>query len=113
MFVAAPNDSFTGFHSVENRKWKTPNLPMAREDSRTSTQNTPMMMNMIDRDASPVSREKPRYTGKPAAFLRGFRAVYLGLLVNCLILGWVTKAMVSIISTSLGITDAKALALCV
>jgi SSS family solute:Na+ symporter len=54
-----------------------------------------------------------RYHGKPAAFLRGFRAVYLGLLMNCLILGWVTKAMVNIISTSLGITDAKALAICV
>ena len=34
-----------------------------------------------------------RYAGKPAAFLRGFRAIYLGLLMNCLILGWVTKAM--------------------
>jgi Na+/proline symporter len=54
-----------------------------------------------------------RYHGKPAAFLRGFRAVYLGLLMNCLILGWVTKAMVNIISTSLGISDAKALAICV
>ena len=53
-----------------------------------------------------------RYHGKPAAFLRGFRAVYLGLLMNCLILGWVTKAMVNIISTSLGISDAKALAIC-
>src|SRR6478672_697405 len=54
-----------------------------------------------------------RYSGKPAAFLRGFRAVYLGLLMNCLILGWVTKAMVNIISTSMGISDAKALAICV
>lgn len=54
-----------------------------------------------------------RYHGKPAAFLRGFRAVYLGLLMNCLILGWVTKAMVNIISTSLVISDAKALAICV
>jgi SSS family solute:Na+ symporter len=54
-----------------------------------------------------------RYHGKPAAFLRGFRAVYLGLLMNCLILGWVTKAMVNIISTALGVSDAKALALCV
>ena len=32
--------------------------------------------------------------GKPAAFLRGFKAVYLGLLMNCFILGWVTSAMV-------------------
>ena len=54
-----------------------------------------------------------RYAGKPAAFLRGFRAVYLGLLMNCLILGWVTKAMVNIISTSLGTSDAKALAICI
>ena len=54
-----------------------------------------------------------RYSGKPAAFLRGFRAVYLGLLMNCLILGWVTKAMVSIISTSMGISDFKALMICV
>ena len=54
-----------------------------------------------------------RYGGKPAAFLRGFRAVYLGLLMNCLILGWVTKAMVNIISTSLGMSDFKALMICV
>jgi SSS family solute:Na+ symporter len=43
-----------------------------------------------------------RYAGKPAAFLRGFRAVYLGLMMNCLILGWVTKAMISIVGTALG-----------
>ncbi len=42
-----------------------------------------------------------RYSGKPAAFLRGFRAVYLGLLMNCVILGWVTKAMTSIVATTL------------
>jgi Na+/proline symporter len=43
-----------------------------------------------------------RYSGKPAAFLRGFRAVYLGLLMNCVILGWVTKAMTSIVAITLG-----------
>lgn len=43
-----------------------------------------------------------RYAGKPAAFLRGFKAVYLGLFMNCLILGWVTNAMISIISVLLG-----------
>src|SRR5437763_12907596 len=43
-----------------------------------------------------------RYGGKPAAFLRGFRALYLGLFMNCFILGWVTKAMVSIITVLLG-----------
>jgi Na+/proline symporter len=54
-----------------------------------------------------------RYSGKPAAFLRGFRAVYLGLLMNCLILGWVTKAMTSIVATTLGVSDRNALAICV
>ena len=43
-----------------------------------------------------------RYSGKPAAFLRGFKAIYLGLIMNCLILGWVTNAMISIISVLLG-----------
>jgi len=54
-----------------------------------------------------------RYSGKPAAFLRGFRAVYLGLLMNCLILGWVTKAMTSIVAITLGVTEGRALAICV
>src|SRR3954464_13012676 len=54
-----------------------------------------------------------RYSGKPAAFLRGFRAIYLGLLMNCLILGWVTKAMVSIVSVTFQITEFKALLICV
>src|SRR2546422_6604725 len=54
-----------------------------------------------------------RYSGKPAAFLRGFRAVYLGLLMNCLILGWVTKAMTSIVAVTLGVSDHRALAICV
>jgi solute:Na+ symporter, SSS family len=54
-----------------------------------------------------------RYSGKPGAFLRGFRAVYLGLLVNCLILGWVTKAMTTIAAVVLGIGDRAALALCI
>src|SRR5216684_4159950 len=43
-----------------------------------------------------------RYGGKPAAFLRGFKAIYLGLFMNCFILGWVTKAMVNIIAVLLG-----------
>ena len=51
-----------------------------------------------------------RYTGKPAAFLRGFRAIYLGLMMNCLILGWVTKAMTSITGVALGINERAALA---
>jgi Na+/proline symporter len=54
-----------------------------------------------------------RYAGKPAAFLRGFRAVYLGLLMNCLILGWVTKAMTSIVGVTLGKSETTSLAICI
>lgn len=38
-----------------------------------------------------------RYSGKPARFLRGFRAIYLGLFMNVIIMGWVNKAMVSVL----------------
>lgn len=41
-----------------------------------------------------------RYSGKPAAILRGFRAVYLGLPINCMIMAWGILAM----STILGVT---------
>jgi solute:Na+ symporter, SSS family len=44
-----------------------------------------------------------RYSGKPAAFLRGFRALYLGLPINCIILGWVNLAMVKILEITLGL----------
>jgi Na+/proline symporter len=34
-----------------------------------------------------------RYSGKPAAVLRGFRALYLGIFMNTIVMGWVHKAM--------------------
>lgn len=43
-----------------------------------------------------------RYTGRSAAILRGFRALYLGLPINCLIIGWVNLAMSKILSVTLG-----------
>jgi solute:Na+ symporter, SSS family len=52
-----------------------------------------------------------RYAGKPAAFLRGFRALYLGIPINCIILGWVNKAMVDILTLTLGVTERQALAI--
>jgi solute:Na+ symporter, SSS family len=48
-----------------------------------------------------------RYSGKPAAFLRGFRALYLGVPINCIILGWVNLAMIKILVT-LGLGDREA-----
>lgn len=53
-----------------------------------------------------------RYSGKPAAFLRGFRAVYFGLPINCIIMGWVTLAMVKVIKLSLGINEWTATFFC-
>jgi SSS family solute:Na+ symporter len=44
-----------------------------------------------------------RYSGKPATFLRGFRALYLGLPINCIIMGWVNLAMVKILQITLGL----------
>jgi len=38
-----------------------------------------------------------RYSGKSAKFLRGFRAVYLGLIMNVIIMGWVNKALATIL----------------
>src|SRR5467141_3478723 len=50
-----------------------------------------------------------RYAGPPAAFLRGFRAVYLGLLINCIILGWVNLAMAKILQLVFGVSKGEAL----
>ncbi|MBI2216579.1 MAG: Na+:solute symporter [Candidatus Rokubacteria bacterium] len=44
-----------------------------------------------------------RYSGRPAAFLRGFRACYLALAVNSIIIGWVTAAMAKIVGMTLGV----------
>lgn len=38
-----------------------------------------------------------RYSGRPAAILRGFKAVYLGVFMNTVIMGWVNLAMIKIL----------------
>ena len=53
-----------------------------------------------------------RYAGKPAAFLRGFRSIYFGILMNCLVVGWVNLAMEKILMTALGISKTYALLIC-
>ena len=53
-----------------------------------------------------------RYSGRPAAFLRGFRALYLGIPVNLIILGWVTRAMIKILTISLGVNPYVAVFIC-
>ncbi len=38
-----------------------------------------------------------RYSGKPARFLRGFRAVYIGIFMNVVVIAWVNLAMLKIL----------------
>jgi SSS family solute:Na+ symporter len=44
-----------------------------------------------------------RYSGKAAAWLRGIKSVYLGLFMNCLIIGWVNLALIDILKVFFGI----------
>ena len=53
-----------------------------------------------------------RYGGKPAAFLRGFRALYFGILMNCVVVGWVNLAMIKILMTALGVSKTWAVVIC-
>ncbi len=39
-----------------------------------------------------------RYSGKAARFLRGFRALYVGLFMNMIVIAWVNLAMVKVLS---------------
>ncbi|HEY9179325.1 MAG TPA: hypothetical protein VIO32_01320, partial [Candidatus Baltobacteraceae bacterium] len=46
-----------------------------------------------------------RYSGKAASFVRGFRAVYLGLFFNCVIIGSVSLAAAKIAGVLFGIPE--------
>src|SRR4026207_112550 len=50
-----------------------------------------------------------RYAGPPAAVLRGFRALYLGVPISCIIIGWVNLAMIKILQVTLGLDGNGAL----
>ncbi len=54
-----------------------------------------------------------RYSGRPASFLRGFSAIYQGLLKNCVVMGWVMLAMVKFSQIMLGWDPAFTLVVCV
>ena len=49
-----------------------------------------------------------RYSGKPAAYLRIFRALYMALPINLIIMGWVNLAMLQILRVVLGIDPVTA-----
>ncbi len=46
-----------------------------------------------------------RYSGKPAAFLRGFKSVYMGIFLNAIVIGWVNVALASILKVFFDIPD--------
>jgi SSS family solute:Na+ symporter len=50
-----------------------------------------------------------RYSGRPAALLRGFRALYMALPINLIVIGWVNLAMLTILRVTLGIDPVAAL----
>ncbi len=50
-----------------------------------------------------------RYSGKPAAFLRGFRAVYLGFFYNVIVMAAVTLAMIKICGVILKLSPMQTL----
>jgi SSS family solute:Na+ symporter len=54
-----------------------------------------------------------RYGGRPATFLRWFRALYLGLPINLIIMGWVNLAIVKIMMLVLGVSKIEALGLAI
>ncbi|HUJ43590.1 MAG TPA: sodium:solute symporter family protein [Opitutaceae bacterium] len=53
-----------------------------------------------------------RYSGRPAGAVRAFRAVYLGLLFNCVIMASVNLAAVKIAEVLLGWSPGKTLLIC-
>ena len=46
-----------------------------------------------------------RYSGKPAALLRGFKAVYFGIVYNFIVMGWVINAIASVIGVVVGVNQ--------
>ncbi len=50
-----------------------------------------------------------RYSGKPAAFLRGFKSVYMGIFLNAIIIGWVNIALITIIHVFFDIPEKQVL----
>ncbi len=48
-----------------------------------------------------------RYSGKSSRFLRGFRALYLGFIMNAVIIGWVNRALATILVGLFGIGEGE------
>ncbi len=54
-----------------------------------------------------------RYSGKPAAALRGFKAIYFAVIFNFLVMGWVIRAMAAVVTTMMPINQWVAIVACI
>ncbi len=54
-----------------------------------------------------------RYSGKPAAFLRGFKALYFSTLFNFIVMGWVISAMAKVLKIFFGVETTAAIVICI
>jgi len=54
-----------------------------------------------------------RYSGKPAAFLRGFKAFYFSTIFNIIVMGWVISAMVKVFKVFFGFETTIAIIICI
>lgn len=48
-----------------------------------------------------------RYSGKPARFLRGFKAVYLGMFMNSMVIAWVNLAFATLLSVFFNLSETE------
>ncbi len=61
-----------------------------------------------------VELVEQRYSGRPAAFLRGFKAVYWGLLYNCYVMGvWPVTGMAKVLQETTGFSREGVIVGCV
>jgi Na+/proline symporter len=54
-----------------------------------------------------------RYGGRPAAALRGFKAIYFGVFINCLTMAWVIAAMVKISRAFFDVSPGLVITICI
>ncbi len=52
-----------------------------------------------------------RYCGRPASFLRAFRSIYIGFVLNCIVMAWVHLALIHICEALFPNYDAKMIVL--
>lgn len=60
-----------------------------------------------------VELTEMRYSGRSAAWLRGFKAAYMALPINCITMAWVMVAMMKLLDVLFGVPPVYAVIVCV